>query len=213
VTTTQGWRWVGESALLRSFDGAPSEANAAAHALALEIGALSAEEVADVVPGARTVLVRLHPGADPPRRLLAAFEQVPIARARANPPLVEIPVRYGGDDGPDLTDVARTARLDDDEVVQRHAAGEYTVAFVGFSPGFAYLLGLPDELAVPRLETPRTRVPAGSVAIGGRYTGVYPRATPGGWRVIGRTDAELFDAGRDPPANLAPGDRVRFIPT
>jgi KipI family sensor histidine kinase inhibitor len=108
--------------------------------------------------------------------------------------------------------VARASGLAHEEVVAVHSAVEYVVGFMGFSPGFAYLLGLDERIAVPRNPTPRPRVAAGSIGIGDAYTGVYPRATAGGWRLIGRTDVELFDPGRDPPALLQPGDRVRFVP-
>ena len=121
------------------------------------------------------------------------------------PRLVELPVRYGGEDGPDLAVLAEHARLSLDEVVRRHAAATYTVAFLGFLPGFAYLLGLPASLRMPRLAVPRTRVPAGSVGIGDAQTGVYPAESPGGWRIIGRTERAL---GAD---WVAPGDRVRFV--
>ena len=115
-------------------------------------------------------------------------------------------------DGPDLEDIARLAGLSVGEIVTLHSSVEYTVAFIGFQPGFPYLVGLPPELVMPRLETPRARVPAGSVAIAGEYTGIYPSATPGGWRLIGRTDVRLFDVSSESPALLSPGDRVRFVP-
>jgi KipI family sensor histidine kinase inhibitor len=124
---------------------------------------------------------------------------------------VEIPVRYGSEHGPDLAALAAHAGLGEDDVIARHCAGEYRVAMLGFSPGFPYLLGLDPLLAMPRLDTPRTRVAAGSVGIGGAQTGIYPQAGPGGWRIIGRTALALFDPLHDPPTLLAPGDRVRFI--
>jgi KipI family sensor histidine kinase inhibitor len=126
--------------------------------------------------------------------------------------MVEIPVCYGGEFGPDLDAVARHAGLTPERVVELHASAEYLVYFLGFSPGFPYLGGLPPELAIPRLEAPRTRVPAGSVAIGGSQTGIYPVESPGGWRIIGRTPARLFDPQASPPALLAMGDRLRFVP-
>ncbi|MFC5569339.1 5-oxoprolinase subunit PxpB [Lysobacter yangpyeongensis] len=126
---------------------------------------------------------------------------------------VEIPVVYGGDAGPDLEAAAVELGMTPEEVVRRHAAALYTVAMIGFAPGFPYLLGLDPALALPRLATPRTSVPAGSVGIGGAQTGIYPNASPGGWRLIGRTRQVLFDPARDPPALLAPGDRVRFVAT
>jgi KipI family sensor histidine kinase inhibitor len=124
--------------------------------------------------------------------------------------VVEIAVRYGGADGPDLERVAAHAGLSAGEVVARHAASDYTVAMLGFAPGFPYLLGLDAALHVPRRANPRTRVPAGSVAIGGAQTGIYPRELPGGWNLIGCTPLTLFDPCRDQPCLLAPGDRVRF---
>ena len=126
--------------------------------------------------------------------------------------LVTIPCRYGGAEGPDLEDLARHAGLEPDEVVRRHVACTFQVAMLGFQPGFPYLLGLDPALEMPRLATPRAQVPAGSVAIGGAQCGIYPRTSPGGWRVLGRTPAVLFDASAAPPALLRPGDRVRFRP-
>jgi len=122
-----------------------------------------------------------------------------------------VPVSYGGADGPDLEALAAHARLDPDEVVARHQACVFQVAMIGFQPGFPYLLGLDPALAMPRLATPRARVPAGSVAIGAAQGGIYPRASPGGWRLIGRTAAVLFDPDRSPPALFRSGDRVRFV--
>ena len=124
--------------------------------------------------------------------------------------LVEIPVTY---DGPDLGEVARLTGLSQEEVIARHTRAEHLAAFLGFQPGFAYLTGGDELLQVPRREVPRTQVPAGSVAIAGPYRGVYPRDSPGGWRLLGRAAASMFDLARDPPALLAPGDRVRFVAT
>jgi KipI family sensor histidine kinase inhibitor len=124
----------------------------------------------------------------------------------------EIPVHYGGAAGPDLEAVAKRLRLAPADVMARHAGTTYAVFMLGFTPGFPYLGVLPAELELPRLRTPRTRVPAGSVAIAGRQTGIYPFETPGGWHLIGRTDARLWDLDRVPPAMLAPGDEVRFVP-
>jgi KipI family sensor histidine kinase inhibitor len=125
---------------------------------------------------------------------------------------VEIPVRYGGEFGPDLDDVARHSGLAPAEVIRLHSGGGYLVYFLGFSPGFPYLGGMPLELATPRLAAPRKRVPAGSIAIGGSQTGVYPVESPGGWRIIGRTWLCLFDPQAVPPALLRAGDSVRFVP-
>ena len=163
--------------------------------------------VIDIVPAARTVLL-VGPGAarvanELPRRKLP--ETSAIAGA-----VVEIPVIY---DGEDLVEVAQLAGLSVPEIVELHTGTELRVAFCGFVPGFAYLSGLPKALHVPRRDAPRTKVPAGSVALAGEFTGVYPRATPGGWRLIGRTGMPVWDAQRDPPALLAPGMRVRFVAT
>ncbi|MBZ5579383.1 MAG: 5-oxoprolinase subunit PxpB [Acidobacteriia bacterium] len=156
---------------------------------------------------------------DPRRRSHADVEALvrermaaPAAASSAESRLVEIPVCYDGADGPDLEDVARHTGLDAARVVELHASAEYLVYFLGFSPGFPYLGGMPAELATPRLPAPRKRVPAGSVAIGGAQTGIYPMESPGGWRLIGRTSRRLFDPAAEPPALLRMGDRVRFVP-
>jgi len=128
------------------------------------------------------------------------------------PRTVDIPVAYGGEAGPDLEAVAALTGHTPDDVVAIHSNAEYLVYFLGFSPGFPYLGGLPESIAAPRLETPRRRVPAGSVAIGGHQTGVYPIASPGGWRIIGRTPLRLFEPDADPPVLLRMGDHVRFVP-
>lgn len=209
---TRAWRWVGERALLRAFPDPVPESNARSLALASHIGAEGFAEVVDLVPGARSLLVVLDADAEPPSDLLAMLEQPGDVTDRDPGDVVEIMVRYGGEEGPDLAAVAAHCGLGEDDVIGLHSGATYTVGFIGFSPGFPYLLGLPGSLPTPRLDTPRTRVPAGSVGIGGPYTGVYPQATPGGWRLIGRTDHVLFDASREPPALLAPGTTVRFIP-
>jgi KipI family sensor histidine kinase inhibitor len=123
---------------------------------------------------------------------------------------IEIPVRYGGADGPDLVALAKHTGLSVDEVVKRHTQAEYVVFFLGFQPGFAYLGGLDPALAMPRRAEPRIEVPAGSVGIGGAQTGIYPAASPGGWQLLGRTELKLFDPARNPPTLMQPGDRVRF---
>lgn len=141
----------------------------------------------------------------------AATRPLDAAQDAAAPRLREIPVHYGGQCGVDLEGCAQELGLTVEEVVTRHGAAEYTVAMIGFAPGFPYLLGLDPSLALPRLATPRAQVPAGSVAIGGAQTGIYPRDSAGGWRLIGRTPLVLFDASRDPPSLLQAGDRVKFV--
>lgn len=165
------------------------------------------------VPGRASVLVEVDP-LGPAVDELPAVLQALLTSAAPRPArgrLREIPVVYGGEHGPDLPAVAATAGISQDEVVARHTAMELRVLFVGFAPGFAYLEGLDPTLsAVGRIATPRTRTPAGSVAIADGMSGVYPADLPGGWPVIGRTPIALFDPHRDPPAYLLPGDRVRF---
>ncbi len=164
--------------------------------------------LAEVVPGAATVLVV---AADPPslQRFLAALPSLgPVAGEAVAVGTVEIPTRY---DGPDLREVAEATGLDVAEVIRRHGAVEYVAAFTGFAPGFAYLSGLDPMLRLPRRASPRPRVPPGSVAIADTFSAVYPRASPGGWHLLGTTDAVIFDVSREPPALLAPGVRVRFV--
>lgn len=167
--------------------------------------------VDEVVPAARTVLLD---GVADPAAVRARVAAWPGPRSAAAPrlvaPEVEVPVRY---DGPDLDLVAEAWGCSPEEVVARHTATPFTAAFCGFAPGFAYLAGLPPALAVPRRATPRPRVPAGSVALADAWCGVYPRASPGGWQLLGTTAVELWDVDRDPPALLAPGTRVRFHAT
>lgn len=165
-----------------------------------------APELADVIPGARTVLLDGVSDRAGLAAELRAWDVPPVAPADA--PAVEIPCRY---DGEDLAEVAARWGVSEPEAARRHAAAEYRVAFCGFAPGFGYLSGLPAELAVPRRSTPRTSVPAGRVALAGTWTGIYPRSSPGGWQLIGRTDAVLWDADREPPALFTPGARVRFV--
>ena len=194
--------------------------------------ALAADPVpglVDVVPAARTVLLRTAPGTalEP----LAQLVRERAAASRAHPdrtaddpgdlggpggadepdggaPVVRLRVVY---DGPDLDEVGELTGLGRAGVVAAHTASAWTAAFTGFAPGFAYLTGGDARLRVPRRATPRTRVPAGSVGLAGEFSGVYPRASPGGWRLLGRCDAVLFDPDRDPPALLRPGTRVRFV--
>ena len=179
------------------------------HRLHAALRALDPPGVVELVPGYRTLLIVAGAGHAAALDELAAGLpdlELPPAGAVAGDP-VEIPVTYDGED-PD--EVAGLTGLDVEEVVRRHTAPEYTVAFLGFSPGFPYLVGLDPALEVPRRDTPRTSIPAGSVGLAGDQTGIYPTASPGGWRLIGRTEATRFDPGRDPPALLAPGDRLRF---
>ncbi|KOG36512.1 MULTISPECIES: 5-oxoprolinase subunit B family protein [Streptomyces] len=195
---------VGERALLVELGGgAETEAFHAELLRRRAAGALPA--VREIVPAARSVL--LDGVADPDRLAaeLPGWEVGPLhARAGGT---VEVPVRY---DGPDLAEVAALWGVSVDEAVRIHTGTDFRVAFCGFAPGFGYLTGLDERYGVPRRATPRTAVPAGSVALAGPYTGVYPRSSPGGWQLIGTTDAVLWDVAREPAALLAPGTRVRF---
>ena len=182
-------------------------------ALAAAVDAAGLPGVLDVVPSYTTILLAFDPTvADPDALATEVRRLAAVATDREAPPRrrMTIPVAYGGEHGPDLARVATRAGLAPEEVIARHAAAEYLVACMGFAPGFAFLVGLPPELATPRLADPRTRVPAGSVGIGGAQTGVYPLETPGGWNLIGRTPLRLFDLGRAEPFLLRPGDRVEF---
>jgi KipI family sensor histidine kinase inhibitor len=179
------------------------------HRLHAALRELDPPGVVELVPGYRTVLIVADPGQAEALDELAArlpHLELPPAEAAAGA-TVEIPVSY---DGEDLPEVAGLTGLEAEEVVRRHTAPEYTVAFLGFSPGFPYLVGLDPALEVPRRETPRTSIPAGSVGLAGNQTGIYPTASPGGWQLIGHTDVTLFDPARDPPALLAPGTHLRF---
>ncbi|RHW26886.1 allophanate hydrolase subunit 1 [Nocardioides immobilis] len=183
---------------------------------AVRTGAL-AELVEDVVPGARSVLLVARPGvplADLRSRAeigivpdFSVVDRADSRQKRQGLSTVEIPVTY---DGPDLAEVARLTGLGEDEVVAAHTGTTWRVAFGGFAPGFAYLVGGDSRLEVPRRDSPRTKVPAGAVGLAGEFSGVYPRESPGGWQLIGRTDVAMWDLDRDPPALLDAGTTVRF---
>lgn len=215
---------MGASSLLLQFGTHMDTAvNERVHAAAARIRSAGLP-VLELVPAYASLLVRWElPAAgfqNPPdhawwqHRLHEVLSR-PATQISPEPPRTHrIAVRYGGDVGADLEHVARHTGLSVDEVVARHIAPEYQVAMIGFAPGFAYLLGLDARLHVPRRDRPRTRVPAGAVAIGGAQTGIYPSELPGGWQLIGHTDASLFDVNdTQRPCLLAPGDRVRFVVT
>jgi len=221
---------LGDSALLiRLGDRIDAATNRSALALADQLRAAALPGIRDIAPAYASVcvqydLVALASAAGPGSPHLLVAERVreiaarfleansagTDAAAEGDTPVLEIPVRYGGEFGPDLGDVAAQAGIDEQAVIERHANGNYRVAMLGFMPGFPYLLGLDESLHTPRRASPRTRVPAGSVAIGGAQTGIYPRELPGGWQLIGRTPLVLFDPTREQPALLQPGQRVRF---
>lgn len=166
-------------------------------------------EVIDVVPAARTVLVRCRPGEGAVARVAERLAELDVDEHSADEGAhVEIEVHY---DGPDLADVATLTGLSEGEIVRLHTDAEWTVAFTGFLPGFGYLVGGDERLVVPRRDESRTKVPAGAVGLAGEFTGAYPRESPGGWQLIGRTEARLWDPDREQPALLAPGTRVTFV--
>jgi KipI family sensor histidine kinase inhibitor len=209
--------WIGEAALeLRFGKRIDAETNMRVHAAAHVLAAARLTEVVELVPAYATLTLvlrsaaALHAEAFQARVLAVLRDAVAGAIKRPRPRVVTIPVAYGGEFGPDLDELAAHAGFDADEVVRRHTACDYRVAMLGFRPGFPYLLGLDPALAMPRHATPRTRIAAGSVGIADMQTGIYPCASPGGWRLIGRTRVVLFDAVSKPPTLLAPGDTVRF---
>ena len=190
------------------------------HRLAAAIRGMADPHLGNPVPGATSVLVGYDPRAldhtDAAARVRAALDAAmaegeDVDRPAPAPP-VELPTRYGGSDGPDLAEVAAAAGLSERAVIELHASVDYVVAFLGFAPGFAYLSAVPPAIATPRRATPRERIPPGSVGIADRRTAVYPGGTPGGWQLVGRTDVSVWDPRREPPALLAPGTRVRFVP-
>lgn len=209
------WLPLGDSAITLVYgDAIDPDVHARILATARALEADPPRAVSEIVPAYTTLSVWFNPlereGADLAAELVERADGETGGRAdgQAGSDVV-IPVRY---DGPDLDEVASRLRLSRDEVIHRHTAGEYRVYMLGFVPGFAFLGLLDPSLELPRRASPRLKVPAGSVAIAGRQTAVYPLDTPGGWHLLGRTDLTLFDAGRDPPARLGVGDRVRFEP-
>ena len=221
---------LGDSALLiRLGERIDTAINRSALALAEMLRAAALPGIRDIVPAYASVCVHYDVAAfanaastGSPHELVSRrvgeiaskFLETNAHEASAEPDsetsTLEIPVCYGGEFGPDLGAVAAHAGIEEQAVIEGHAGGDYRVAMLGFMPGFPYLLGLGESLHTPRRASPRTRVPAGSVAIGGAQTGIYPRELPGGWQLIGRTPLVLFDPERGRPALLQPGQRVRF---
>lgn len=210
----------GEAALLVTLGDTldvPTARRAQALAAAIREAAGDEPHWGTIVPGAASVLVGFDPLAVEREAVTQALASI-VGALPAEPPQPAgarahtFRVAYGGEDGPDLPALAEETGLPIADVVERHASVGYEVAFLGFAPGFAYLLSVPEAIARPRLATPRPRVPAGSIGIAGRATGIYPAPLPGGWRIVGRTDAILFDPHAREPARLRPGDIVRFVP-
>ena len=205
---------LGDAALLVTLGNDVSRGTVArVHAATEAIRGAALDGVEEIVPAYASLAVYFDPArtshASLERAIVPLIASVGESSALVSSRTIEIPTRY---DGEDLAEVAAATGLDIPEVIERHAARAYTVYALGFAPGFAYLGELDPALVLPRRASPRTRVPAGSVAIAGAQTAVYPLATPGGWNLIGRTELVMFDARRDPPALLAAGDTVRFVP-
>ncbi|HEY1792336.1 MAG TPA: 5-oxoprolinase subunit PxpB [Opitutaceae bacterium] len=212
---------LGDSAVVATLGtGIDPSTLSAVQGLAAAVRAAAHPAITDVVPAYATVTVFYDPvrfpGPESPYAsacaVIGACARLKTGASSEKPKLVEIPVCYGGEFGPDVASVAAHNGLSTQDVVLLHAKADYFVQAIGFTPGFPYLAGLPKSLRTPRRATPRAHVPAGSVAIGGAQTGVYPIDSPGGWHLIGRTPLALFSAARIPPALLRPGDLVRFRP-
>ena len=206
----------GDQALVVELGEAISpEINRRVHDLTLAIEDQDIPGVIDLVPTYRSLLVQYDPSHISIHELQASvleIEEGLAERPTENPRVVRIPTLYGEEHGPDLEFVAEHAGLTPEEVVSIHSGTDYLVYMMGFTPGFPYLGGLSDKLGTPRLATPRVETPSGSVGIAESQTGIYPAASPGGWRLIGRTPLMLFDPKREPPSILSAGDFVRFVP-
>ena len=196
-------------------DAISPEISARVRALLLAIQKQNIPGVVELVPSYRSILAYYDPlqvSLPELEELLRSLEESSEEATVTAPKVVELPTVYGGDYGPDLGHVAESNDLTSAEVIRIHSGTDYLIYMMGFAPGFPYLGGLSERIATPRLQTPRTSVPAGSVGIAERQTGVYPNAGPGGWQLIGRTPVRIFDPQREPPVLLEAGDYLRFVP-
>ncbi len=196
-------------------DSISPETNRRVHGLMRALEGRGLPEIVDLVPTYRSLLVLYNPllaSFDGLRETVASLDSAAADAGRNAPNVVEVPTVYGGEHGPDLGFVAEHNGLSPEEVVEIHSGTDYPVYMLGFTPGFPYLGGMSEKLHTPRLATPRTITPGGSVGIAEAQTGVYPVQSPGGWRIIGRTPLALFDPEREPPSLLSAGDVVRFVP-
>lgn len=197
-----------------SEDAVEISAKSPAHAQQISKHLREAASFAEVVPGIASVTVLFDPlivsASDVTKEMLRVFDNAPDHfEARVAP--VEIPITYGGDAGPDLKVVCETLRIDEGAFISQHTRAVHTVDMIGFTPGFAYVSGLGNELNVARRATPRPRLPAGSIGISGEYTGIYALAGPGGWPIIGRTNVQLFNPQAEDPFLLVPGQQIKFV--
>ena len=196
-------------------DSISPETNRRVHGLVRALEGHAIPGIVDLVPTYRSLLVLYNPllsSFDGLRETVASLDSEAADAGKEEPNVVEVPTVYGGEHGPDLDFVAEHNGLSPDEVVEIHSGTDYPVYMLGFTPGFPYLGGMSEKLHTPRLATPRTVTPGGSVGIAEAQTGVYPVQSPGGWRIIGRTPLALFDPEREPPSLLNAGDVVRFVP-
>lgn len=206
----------GDSAITVEFGDIIEEAsNRRVRELNYAITASSLDGIVETIPTYRSIMIIYNPmkfGAkeliDSLRKMEEKIDKLSIPETR----VIEVPVLYGGEYGPDLNHVAEHNKITTEDVINIHSSGEYLIYMLGFTPGFPYLGGMSDRIATPRLQYPRTRIPAGSVGIAGAQTGVYPIESPGGWRLIGRTPMRLYDPSRENPVLLSAGDYVKFIP-
>ena len=207
---------MGDRGLLLEFgDEISAEVNEKVRRMTLAIQAESIDGMIETVPTYRSLLVLYNPlilPVDELKKRLIRLEEELKQTSFPDPKLTKIPVLYGGAYGPDLEGVARHHQISPEEVVRLHCSKPYFIYMIGFMPGFPYMGELPDTLITPRLKTPRLSVPAGSVAIAQKQTGIYPMESPGGWQIVGRTPIKLFDPEKDPPALLQMGDLVQFYP-
>lgn len=214
--TKARFRIAGDRGLLVEYGDAIHPAvNQKVRAMAAVLAADPPDGVVEIIPTYRSILVYYDPAATAPQVLEPVLTNLEnrLSEVEIPPPrVVVIPVCYGGAYGPDIGFVAESHAMDIDDVIRIHSQPEYLIYMVGFTPGFPFLGGLPESLHTPRLETPRTRVPEGSVGIANNQTGVYPIASPGGWQLIGRTPLKLFAPERHPPIRYQAGDRIRFTP-
>jgi len=210
---------VGDSAIVVEFgSGIDPRLNALVYSFTDLVESSGNHAVTELIPTYRSVLVQYDPIKKRHREMVSLLKKLlthldePQPELLVTSELIELPVVYGGVDGPDLESVAAFTGLSAEEVVEIHSGVTYRVYMIGFAPGFPYLGGLDERIACPRLDNPRIEVPAGSVGIAGSQTGVYPNTSPGGWQLIGRTAIKLFDATQSNPSLLTPGSQVRFVP-
>ena len=206
----------GDKGLLVEYgDKIDPEINAKVRAISLSIEKADIDGVEEVIPTYRSILITYNPTKISFKDLKENIKNMEKNLSKVElpaPRTIEIPVVYGGEYGPDIEFVAKHNGLTVEEVIDIHSKGKYLIYMIGFTPGFPFLGGLSEKLFTPRLETPRVKVPAGSVGIANNQTGIYPIDSPGGWRLIGRTPIKLYDPSKDPPVILNPGDFIRFVP-